>query len=123
MIENSAHYEIDPFHAHLYFRRDLLDTIYEEIKMQILEGNPDHLEFGQGIFMLEDISSNEGLMKLAVTANWRCDLETNSFVSLQVDSYCLYNGSLPDVLLDEIISLGPNIEWVYTQIDKEIEFR
>lgn len=110
-MNDNYYFEIEPSEVNIYFKQRLVNAIRDNVKEQILNGNPEHLLRGKGVFLFEDVPTDQGIVKIAVVAFWISNDGTKAIELLNLVKYYLFKGNLPDSILDKINELGTDVTW------------
>ncbi len=111
MKGSKYHNEIKPSKASLYFKPELLESLVKDIKEQILTGKAKNLKNGKGVFLFEDVATDQGQMEIAVFALWSSSPDKSTLENFQTIEYHLYQGALPDSVSAKIGKPGPQAKW------------
>lgn len=98
------HQEVYPKDEHLYFNDNMRQMIRSVLKQQIVENENNNLAVGQGIFILDELTTkdNKSRFNIAVHCAWKYDTANKQFTGFEIFKHHLFSGDLPDEVLDEI---------------------
>ena len=104
----SSYYEkVSPAKATMFFSSKMLEEIQANLKLQIVAREKAHLESGQGFYIYDKASiSSKNNINIGIHVRWKYDTATHSFNVFNIINYHLYDGEIPDELLDSINTLA-----------------